>query len=132
MNSTVVSPGIISIDVDSVDSVVELRNRLPKQIIVLKEIRMQFDTDANSLASGVLYLDMPFISSSHITENTNGYRMPVLLENARVTLRQLELPIDMSEDINFNFRLIISKKDGTAPTGFQRATLVFTHGLIEH
>lgn len=125
------APGVLTLDTTENSTRFSINNRIPAQTIVLRQVRVQFDTQGNALTQGIVYVDLPFLSSTQLTDGTNFFNLPVLLDNAVVTLKDLEIPVYLTEAIEEDFTMDVRNADGSLVNNTQlaRITLQFTYDL---
>ena len=76
----------------------------------------------------MVYVDLPFLSSSQLTDGSAYFNLPIMIGNSRVTIRELEIPIYITKPVEENFVMNLRNKDGSLVTGgFERFTIQFSH-----
>ena len=102
--------------------------------MTLDFVRVQYDTSANAIARGVLYLDVPWLSSDQLNDDKVHFNLPILLDGAVVTFTEMNIPIYLSSAIPNNFVMSVRTEDGTLVTsssGLQRFTAQFSYNSVE-
>lgn len=112
------APGILTLTATSNSTNLSINNRIPIQTIVLREVRVEYNNGggsgtASALAQRVIYIDLPFLSTDQLTDNTAFFNLPIALDNALVTIKQLETPVYLNKAIDTEFKMYIRSSDGS-------------------
>lgn len=129
------TPGLISIYSNATTKSITFPYRIPRQILRLKGYRVEFSSDANAKACKILYVNLGELLSfgSCINNDSNQTLLPLLIENAAVTIRDgLDIPIYLSKQVPTQFTMNCYDISIVAPTGFANVTLIFelSHTVI--
>jgi hypothetical protein len=125
------SPGILTLDTTTNTTKFNISLDIPKQVLILQSVRVEYDTAAHALAAGVIYVEFPWLSANQLIDgNPNHVYLPIFLDNAVVTLQQtLQLPVYMTHHIPQVFTMNVRDGPGAgfalAAGGFTRITLSF-------
>lgn len=125
--------GFLTIDVLAagglINTTVSIGHKLPSdQTLRLRSYRVEMTSQANALSAGVLYVDLPFLSSTQIVDNLGGVcKIPIELDNAVLTLRDgLNKPIYISKEITETFLIrVLSGANLVLNPNLVRLTLQF-------
>lgn len=131
MNRAQLSNGIIQIAVDATTDKINLPASIPKQTLVLKSARVEVTDAATALTIGHLSVEIPFLVSSIINDNSHG-RIRIPLQNNAVTVWTPDIPLDMREDLTAPFSVVCYNKSSTLATGLVLLDLTFSYGLAKN
>lgn len=93
---------------------VEIDYVIPKQVIKIKNIRLQFDTVAHSIQYGICYLDVPWLGPEQLVDNNGAsYRIPIQSSGLIVSLENHDMEINLTSDIEKRFVYAIYDQTGT-------------------
>lgn len=127
------SPSVLTLDTTSNSTTFTINNKVPIQTLTLEQVRVQYDSAAEAVTAGVIYVDIPFFSSDNLNDGTNYFNLPILLDNNVVTLQQTNIPVHLSRKIEEKFVMSVRDASGTLVAGgFARITLQFRYSLVEN
>ncbi len=100
------APGLFTIVVNENSQVVNVHNQIPRQVMMLKRVRVEMDSAADALTAGVIYVSLPFLASNQLVDGNVGYfTLPLVLDNAAVTSYSCDLPLYMSGHVHDQFEV---------------------------
>jgi hypothetical protein len=111
----------------TIDTTTNISYRIPKdQVIRLRGYRVQMTSQANALAKRILYIDVPWISSAQVINNSGVSGIPIELDNAVVTIRDsLNKPVYLTRPIEQNFKIRVLNDTGSPEVEVANITLQF-------
>lgn len=109
--------------------VIDIHRRIPKQTILLKAVRVEMTSAANALAQQIVYIDLPFLNSYSLVDGISYMsRLPILLDNAAVTVRDMNVHLDLDSAIEPRFKMSVYSRDGSLATNCSACTLQISLG----
>ena len=114
------------IELTSTSGSIQLPTEIVPQELNLMQIRVEFDTAANALAAQVIYLNFPWLSNIQTMNSTTYNGLPILLDNAIVTLRDTNIDFKLQRHISEGFTYSIN---GASLTGLSKVSLLFNHSV---
>jgi hypothetical protein len=118
--------GVLTLFSSSNSSVLNLHNQVPRQVLKLKNVRIEFNSAATSLAQKIAFIDLEFLSNQQLIDPLIGrFYLPILLDNNAVTIYQPDLDIYMSRHIHNTVNLNVRNSDGTLVTNLVHVALQF-------
>lgn len=128
---TVDTSSVLTLDTTSNLTTFTINNKIPLQTIILESVRVEYDTAPHALSAGVIYVDLPFLSSYQMNDGTPGFYLPIFLDNAVVTLQQVRVPIYMARKLDEKFTMAIRTATGALVAGgFARISLQFSYNKV--
>jgi hypothetical protein len=102
--------------------------KIPQQVIYLRAYRIEFDTTAHALATQILFLDAPWLSSNQLIDtNPNYIALPLFLDNAAVSFTfGKSIPVFLSSDIPQTFDVRFLGTDFQPVANLVRVSLQFS------
>lgn len=111
---------------------IAIGTRIPAQVVRLKGYKVVMDSAANALTQGEVYIQVPWLGSSNLIDGrTFAYQLPLMLDNAAVTIRTgLDIPLQLITAIESVFTASVYNRDGTAvdPAKVLSVVLTFSCG----
>lgn len=130
---TVDTPSVLTLDTTTNVTRFRINNKIPIQTIILESIRVEYDTAPHALAAGVIYVDLPFLSSYQLNDGTQFFNLPIFLDNAVVTLEQVRVPIYLTKNIPEDFTMSVRDSAGALLAGgFARISLQFSYSKTDN
>lgn len=134
------APGTITFDsttTDPANTFYTLQRTIPVQELKLINYRIQFETDAEAITAGQIWVDLPFFSVDQLIDNNgaNDGRLPLAVGGSRITLMQ---PNDhtvymskVAQKVGY-MRIYDDSGDLLTGGGFERIQLTFEYKLTDN
>lgn len=116
---------LLVLELGSTSGTIRIANEIPIQKVVLKQYGVHFSNNSNH--TGLLLLDIqPFTSATINTNLPITGAVPLICDiNNKDTIETTDFEIDLDRNLTREFFYRIVKPDGTFPTNFTSATLIF-------
>jgi hypothetical protein len=120
--------GTFTIDSTTNTQICDISLKIPQQVIYLRSYRVEFDTQANALATQIIYVDVPWLSGNQLLDTNPGYTyLPILLDNAVVSFTfGKSIPVYLSSDIPQSFPIRFLDTNFQPVANLVRVTLQFS------
>jgi hypothetical protein len=109
------------------DQQINISNSIPKQVLTLKEYRIEYTTGPEALATGIIHISMPIYTANLMLDNKDNrteLKLP-LSENAVTVVTNFNKKITMSKDLQENFKISVLDKDYEVETNIKSIYLSF-------
>ena len=124
--------GLLQLDLSSNSSSVSINQTIPKQTLILERVRVEMTSSAASLATGRVYIDLPWVSPSAIINTAPHSRVMVLLDNNNVSLRDPKIALDLKENIQPTFDVRVFDVTGALVSNLVNVQMVFSYDYGFH
>ena len=121
------SPGTLVIYITTNDEFVTIPLEVPIQTLRLTGYRVKMDDALSSLATKIVYIDIPFLNGNKVLDTNPGFvYFPLFLGENDITLQVgLDIPILMSRDLPVSFQLRVLDSSFTPVANFNSLALYF-------
>ncbi len=120
--------GIFTINCVTNTDNINLHTEIPKQDLILKTVSVRMTTSAVSIAQGIIYADLPFLSASGLVDDVEGFsRLPLVLSSDANTVYCPNIPLSLCKDVPSKFTMKVFGADGALVTGLVSVTLQFAY-----
>lgn len=118
---------LLILHLTSTSGVINIANEIPLQKVVLKQYAVHFSNAAGH--SGLLLLDIQPFTSATINSNVNiTGAVPLICSiQGKDTVESVDFEIDLDRNMTRQFFYRIVEPNGTFPSDFSSATLVFNY-----
>jgi hypothetical protein len=121
------TPGLLTLDTTSNDTLFDIALDIPKQTLILQSIRVEMASQEISRTTRILYIDLPVLSGNQLLDGNSGQvKIPIMLDNAKVTYQTgLQMPIYMSRHLPSTFRMQVYNTNFALVSDLLSITLQF-------